>query len=547
MIKSTTKKSYKKVPTSILLISLFLFMQNTLANQEDVEEKVAPNSFIKSNKAIDGEYIVVFNETKGKLSAKDTDFKAKNFSQKHSVNPKHIYRNSIKGFTITTNEAKARLIANEPDVAYVVENSMVYANEIQNDAPWGLDRLDQRTLPLNSTYNYSNNSTGVHAYVIDSGINTAHVEFGGRASKDFSSVQDAYGLDDCNGHGTHVAGIIGAKTYGVAKNVNLHSVRVLNCAGSASVAGVIAGIDWVTANAIRPAVANMSLGGSANLALDNAVKASINSGIVYTVAAGNENTNACYSSPARTFSALTVGATTNLDARASYSNYGKCVDIFAPGSSITSTWIGSTTTTNTISGTSMASPHVAGVVATYLQKNPTSNVTNTINAVMAQLTTDTNITNSGSGSPKLLASTIPGNFNALFHYFNSVNNANLYTSSWQELNAGIQSWSYKGIMGYLYPKASSNGSALHRYLNTKNSDSIYTINFSELGNGNSTWRYEGITGYCATSSDTNTKDLHRYYNSRIGKHFFTSNWNELQGGANGYAYEGITCKLHATQ
>src|SRR5262249_51466616 len=237
----------------------------------------------------------------------------------------------------------------------------------QSNATWGIDRIDQRNLPLSGTYTYNFTGAGVHAYIIDTGIRATHQNFGGRvSSQGFTAINDGNGTNDCNGHGTHVSGTVGSSTYGVAKGVTLHAVRVLSCSGSGSTSGVIAGVDWVTQNRILPAVANMSLGGGVSTALDTAVNNSINSGVTYAIAAGD--TNPCTLSPARVAAALTVGATTMTDARSSFSNFGTCVDLFAPGSSITSTWNTSDTATNTISGTSMATPHVTGVAALYLQQ-----------------------------------------------------------------------------------------------------------------------------------------------------------------------------------
>ena len=206
--------------------------------------------------------------------------------------------------------------------------------------------------------------------MIDTGIRASHQEFAGRIGNGFTAITDGQGTNDCNGHGTHVAGTTGGTTYGVAKQVTLHPVRVLSCSGSGSNSGVIAGVDWVTANHVKPAVANMSLGGGVSTALDNAVQNSIAAGVSYAVAAGNSNANACNYSPARAANAVTVGSTTSSDARSSFSNFGTCVDLFAPGSSITSAWYTSNTATNTISGTSMASPHVAGALALYLHDEP---------------------------------------------------------------------------------------------------------------------------------------------------------------------------------
>ena len=250
------------------------------------------------------------------------------------------------------------------------------ASTTETGATWGIDRIDQHNLPLSGTYSYTNNGAGVTAYIIDTGIFFGHAEFGGRAKTGFDAVTSGGNAADCNGHGTHVSGTVGGNTYGVAKGVSLVAVRVLGCNGSGSTSGVVAGIDWVTSNHVagQPAVANMSLGGGASTALDAAVRNSIADGVAYAIAAGNGNfigiaQDACKYSPARVTEAMTIGATDRTDKKASWSNYGNCVDWFAPGISITSAWYTSTTATNTISGTSMATPHTTGVAALYLATN----------------------------------------------------------------------------------------------------------------------------------------------------------------------------------
>jgi subtilisin family serine protease len=288
----------------------------------------------------------------------------------------YLYTTALNGFAVTLPTASLGRLRSLPGVIAVEADQPVAVTTTQSSATWGLDRTDQRALPLNSTYNYVYTGAGVTAYVIDTGIRFDHADFAGRAVSGFDAV-DGGTADDCNGHGTHVSGTIGGTTYGVAKGVSLVAVRVLNCAGRGSNAGVIAGIDWVTADhqAGRPAVANMSLGGSASAAVDSAVNAAISDGVTFAVAAGNGNLlgvpqNACNSSPSRVPAALTVAASDRTDRPASFSNFGSCVDLFAPGVDITSDWNTSSTATNTISGTSMATPHVTGAAALALQANP---------------------------------------------------------------------------------------------------------------------------------------------------------------------------------
>ncbi len=321
---------------------------------------------------------------------------------------KRMYSNAINGFVIQTRASKKlAALLNDPRVAYIEADQVVSIGATQNNATWGLDRIDQANLPLNNTYTYDYDGTGVNAYVIDTGVRITHNQFGNRGRSGYTAINDGNGTNDCQGHGTHVAGTIGSSTYGVAKDATIYAVRVLGCDGSGSNSGVIGGVDWVTANHIKPAVANMSLGGGASTALDNAVNAAVQAGVTMAVAAGNDNSNACSYSPARAANAITVGSTTSSDSRSSFSNYGSCLDIYAPGSSITSTWSTSNSATNTISGTSMASPHVAGVAALYLDEFPNATPSQ-VQAAIESAAIPNKVTDPRSGSPNLLLNNFTG-------------------------------------------------------------------------------------------------------------------------------------------
>ena len=396
---------YPASAVSPLVLSAIVVFAATAVNAQ------SSGQIRRSAKPAHGRYIVVLNpsEDAAAIGAEAAGL--------HRGRLRHVFVRALLGFAIEVPEAAARTLAADPRVRYVEQDGLVSTSSVQLASPWGLDRIDQRPLPLDNTYSYPSGSASVNVHVIDTGIRTTHVEFGGRAAiaadyVDDDGDGDPYDIgnddpnpvpdgSDCNGHGTHVAGTIGGDTYGVAKNVSLWAHRVLDCAGSGYTSSVIAAVDAVTASGQRPAVVNMSLGGSASSALDEAVRRSIAAGFVYVAAAGNSNVDASAGSPARVAEAITVAATGSNDARASYSNFGSAVDLFAPGSGIRSASYSSDTGTADMSGTSMAAPHVAGVAALYLQQNPTATPKQVRDGIVAAATPGV-VSAAGTGSPNLL-------------------------------------------------------------------------------------------------------------------------------------------------
>jgi subtilisin family serine protease len=347
-------------------------------------------------------HIVVFHD-----DVSDPDGVARDHGRRYGAKVENVYRHALKGYVATFKGTGASDVARDPRVDFVELDREVHAQATQTGATWGLDRIDQREkLPLSGTFSYNATGSNVTAYIIDTGIQTNHSEFSGRATVGVDKIGDSRNGQDCDGHGTHVAGTVGGTNYGVAKAVQLVAVRVLDCTGSGTWSGVIGGIDWVTANHTGPSVANMSLGGPASAAVDAAVSNSIASGVTYVVAAGNGNQggvgqDACKYSPARVPAALTIGATDKTDTKSGWSNYGKCVDWFAPGVGIVSAQMGGTSVG--MSGTSMASPHTAGVVALYLSTVPAATPAQ-VSTALAAATTKGAVKSAGKGttSPNLL-------------------------------------------------------------------------------------------------------------------------------------------------
>ena len=375
------------------------------------------------------QYIVVFRD-----GYNDVDARTQTLIGKTKGKVKNKYKAGIRGFAANITAYEAGVLANDPSVAYIEQDQYVTlgvgrpgsgadggtttgkggkggktttappaTGVVTQTAPpsWGLDRVDQSALPLSNTYTYNATGSGVNAYIIDSGIRITHAEFGGRATADFSVIADGNGALDCNWHGTHVAGIVGGQTTGVAKAVKLHSVRVLDCMASGTVSGLIAGLDWVTANRVLPAVANVSVVTGSSLAVTDAVNSAVASGVTVVVAAGNNADDACTTSPANAPNALTVGASTSLDAQASFSNYGICVDIMAPGENVTSSFYSNDIDLMPASGTSMSSPHVAGAAALYLQNNPAAAPASVTQAIVGGATAG-RLTGLGFGTQNLL-------------------------------------------------------------------------------------------------------------------------------------------------
>ncbi|MFE9004954.1 S8 family peptidase [Streptomyces sp. NPDC007875] len=354
----------------------------------------------QSKSAVDGSYIVMLKGGKTVKAAAE----GKDLAQEYGGKLSRSYDSAINGFSASgLSDTEAKRLAADPSVAKVVQNHRYTVKGTQENPPsWGLDRIDQEDTEGDKAYNYPDSAgEGVTAYVIDTGVRTSHKDFEGRATSGFDAVDNDDSADDGNGHGTHVAGTIAGAEHGVAKKAKVVAVRVLDDQGSGTTEQVVAGIDWVTENHEGPSVANMSLGGTPDEALDAAVQKAIDSGVTFAVAAGNESSDASQSSPARVKDAITVASSTDQDEQSDFSNYGDVVDIYAPGSDITSDWNTDDGATNTISGTSMATPHVVGAAAVYLSGHQDAKPADVAKALTDGATAD-KISNPGDGTPNKL-------------------------------------------------------------------------------------------------------------------------------------------------
>ena len=348
--------------------------------------------------AVADRYIVALKDRTAAVSAS-----ANALADSYGGQVKYTYEHALRGFSVVIGERQARRLAADPRVEFVEQVTMARVADTQTNPPWGLDRIDQRDRPLNQAFTYpTHGGAGVTVYVLDTGARMTHRDFTGRITAGPDLIDNDTNPSDCNGHGSHVAGSAAGTTYGVAKKARIVPVRVLDCAGSGPWDTIVEAVDWVTANAAKPAVVNMSLGGSGTqTALESAVRRSIASGVTYALAGGNNNADACSFTPARTPEAITVGNSTNTDAKSGTSNYGRCLDIWAPGTSILSAWHTGDTATNTITGTSMASPHVAGAAALYLGANPNATPQQVRDALVTNASSG-KLTGIGTGSPNLL-------------------------------------------------------------------------------------------------------------------------------------------------
>ncbi|HEY6230633.1 MAG TPA: S8 family serine peptidase [Pyrinomonadaceae bacterium] len=511
--------------------------------------------------AIPGQYIVVFNN---QMARSDVAPASHALARAHRGKVKFVYEDALKGFAVKLSEAAAIALSKNPQVDYVEEetlNTIAQTQQSLSPGPsdfYGIDRVDQRDLPLNNIYSYfQGGCCPSNVFILDTGMPISTGQWPGSQAfiPPLVRVHNAYdtfggnGLD-FNNHGSSVASIIGGVTYGVAKNAELYTVKVCDDSGGCQTSNAIAGLNWVIANHQGTAVVNMSLGGFPSSSLDTAVRNAEASNLIVVVAAGNDNDNASSHSPSRVVEALTVGATLNNDARASYSNFGGVVDLYAPGGDVPTQGIPTVASaggTRPFDGTSAAAPHAAGVAALYLSFNP--GVSSYVAAgELKKGSTWNKVTNLPYAGPdNLLYSLFPmsvSHFSGsipFYRYYSGVNTDHFYTTNWSELGPTAYSWDFEFVGCYIFGSQVSNTVPLYQYYNGGTRDHFYTTNFSTLGNGAYGYVYEKVAGYVYSSNVSGSLPLYRYYNATIGDHFYTTDFNELGNGIKGYVYEAIEC------
>jgi subtilisin family serine protease len=526
-----------------LVSGLLIIVLGLSSNLTFASNKISMSASSKSDR-----YIVVYKDhptsmSRGVVGIQSKLNKAYSLSSGTGVEIKKVFNSVLNGFVIKGSYADIEKISKNPDVLYVEQDKRVYTTALttQANAPWGLDRIDQRGRGLNGKYTYDRDGRGVNVYVIDTGVRDTHDQFNGRAFDGRDVLRNVANINgDCNGHGTHVAGTIAGVTSGVAKETNIIAVRALDCNGAGFMSDLISAIDWVRTNGTTPAVINASIGGEGTRSVDDAVRNVIKAGFVFVTSAGNDAEDACSQSPARVKQAITVGSTDSNDARSSFSNYGQCVDVWAPGRNIVSASNSNNTSLTSKSGTSMAAPHVAGIAALFLQGSTNVSANTVLNYVMGKTTYGKVTDLRTNDTPNLLAYSLgtSNTYTALHRYNHAENGDHFYTPNWSELQSAPDSgWVYEGILGYIERK-NIGGSSLYRYYHSGSKDHFYTTNFNELGNGHSGWVKEGVTGFLPKKSST-TSNVYRYYNSKIGDHMYTTNYNELGGGKDNWSYEGV--------